>query len=342
MNDEPPDAPAGIDDKALAELLARQDGVVSRAQVLELGGTPNDVRRLLRRRTWAPVFPGVYVDHTGPLTWQQRAWAAVLTAWPAALCDSSALRAAKGKGAKSGRDESAPIHVAIDRRRKVAVDRGRVVVHHLADLDEKVTWTTSPPRVRIEQTVLDRAAAAAEADEFAAVEVIANAVQGRLTTAARLRSVLDGRPRIACREFLGGVLDDVRDGACSVLEQGYLERVERAHGLPSADRQVSDSVNGRLYRDVLYTLFFLVVELDGRLFHDTAEARDRDLDRDLDAAVDRLSTVRIGWGQVFRRSCRTAERVATLLHQRGWEGEMVRCPACGPLRETVPSIRVTG
>lgn len=57
------------DDHRLSSLLAFQDGVVSRTQVLECGYQPHDIRRLVRRREWVIVFPGVYVNHTGPLTW---------------------------------------------------------------------------------------------------------------------------------------------------------------------------------------------------------------------------------------------------------------------------------
>jgi hypothetical protein len=64
------------------------------------------------------------------------------------------------------------------------------------------------------------------------------------------------------------------------------------------------------------------------MFHDSARARDRDLDRDLDAAVDGLSTVRLGWGQVFQRQCRTAARISDLLRARGWDGQPRRCPSC--------------
>ena len=35
------------------------------------------------------------------------------------------------------------------------------------------------------------------------------------------------------------------------------------------------------------------MELDGRLFHDTTEQRDRDFDRDLDVAADGSSTLRL-------------------------------------------------
>lgn len=90
----------------LGHLLELQSGVVARRQVLAAGQTDNDIRRRLRRRAWAQVHPGVYVDHTGALTWLQRAWAAVLFAEPAALCHDSALRADDGPGRRDG-DEGA-------------------------------------------------------------------------------------------------------------------------------------------------------------------------------------------------------------------------------------------
>jgi very-short-patch-repair endonuclease len=129
------------------------------------------------------------------------------------------------------------------------------------------------------------------------------------------------------------VLDDVAEGACSVLEHGYLTRVERAHGLARPRRQVvSRSQAGLVYRDVEYA-GGLVVELDGLLFHDTTEQRDRDFDRDLVAAVDGRDTVRLSWGQVFDRPCRTAGLVAALLRARGWSGAARACgPKCGGFR----------
>src|SRR5690606_35251780 len=122
--------------------------------------------------------------------------------------------------------------------------------------------------------------------------------------------------------FLGEVLEDLSVGACSVLERGYLTRVERAHGLPTAQRQVRDSIRGPVYRDVVYSSQQQVVELDGRLFHDSASARRADLDRDLDAATRGLGTVRVGWGQVFGSPCRTARRIGALLALRGWLGQV--------------------
>ena len=260
------------------------------------------------------MHPGVYVDHTGPLTWQQRAWAAVLAVAPGALSHASALG-----------EHGGPIHVAVDRSRTVVPPTG-VIRHYLSDLERRVLWNASPPRVRLEQAVLSRAAEAT--DDFAAIEILSHAVQSRRTTAARLRTTLDERGRMARRAFLESVLGDIAAGSCSVLEHGYLTRVERPHGLPVASRQLSAASRGPVYRNVDYRAYGLVVELDGRLFHDSTASRDRDLDRDLDAAVDGRLTVRLGWGQVFGRPCETAARVGRLLEQRGWDGPGLPCPEC--------------
>jgi hypothetical protein len=75
--------PQGMNELAIAELLALQSGVISRPQVLAAGGCDHDIARHLRRRIWARIHDGVYVDHTGEPSWKQRAWAAVLYYWPA-------------------------------------------------------------------------------------------------------------------------------------------------------------------------------------------------------------------------------------------------------------------
>ena len=172
----------GMDHHALRELMSDQDGVISRRQADKLGVTPADIRRLIRHRQWARVHPGVYVNHTGERTWQQRAWAAVLFAAPAALCGGSALRAANGPGHRDHDDEGV-IHVAVDHTRTVVTPVG-VRAHRLVGLNSRAQWNRCPPRLRIEEAVLDVAAAAT--DDFSSIAVLADAVQSRRTTADRL------------------------------------------------------------------------------------------------------------------------------------------------------------
>lgn len=304
----------------LRELLWQQSGVVARPQLVGLGLAAHDIRRLLRRRELVPLLPGVYLDHTGEATWTQRAWGSVLALAPAALSHESALP----RPARPRRPDDL-IHVAVDCDRSPRPPPG-VRLHRLAGLDTKVLWLAGPPRVRIEEAALDVAAEAR--DPLITIATLADTVQAGHTTAERIRAALEGRSRIAGRSFLDGVLQDVGAGTCSVLEHGFLTRVERPHGLPTAIRQLRHSSKGPIYRDVVYDRLDTYVELDGRLFHDTARARDRDLDRDLDAAVEGAFTIRLGWGQVFGRSCRTALGLGLILRRRGWRGSTVVCPAC--------------
>ena len=305
------------DARALADLLRWQAGVVSRRQLAEVGARPHDVRRLLRRRELNVVWPGTYVGHTGPLTEEQRAWAAVLHFAPAALCLESALPRP---------DPRKPIHVAVGLERNVRPVDG-VRVHRVAHLDVRRHPTALPPRVRIEHAAID--VALAQPDVAAAFRVLAHVCQTRQTKPSLIAAALRGRPQVPRRQLLLELLDDLDTGACSVLEREYL-RLERLHGLPTARRQRRDTLRGRpYYRDVPYEDYALDVELDGRAFHDTAGARDADLERDLDTVVDTgCLTVRLGYGQVFTHGCRTIAKVATLLKQRGWTDEPVRCPDC--------------
>lgn len=315
----------------LRPLLDHQAGVVARRQALAAGLEPHDLRRLVRRRELAPLFPGTYVEHTGVPTWPQRAWAALLVCgarevdgrWHgAALAGASALRAADGPGRG---DDDGTIVVAVPGGRRVRAPSGIVVVR-TARIDERVRWNLSPPRMTYDEAALDVALACH--DEMDAIAAVARAVQGRRTTARRMQQALAGRARAPRRFFLEDVLGDVAQGSCSVLEREYVQRVERPHVLPSGRRQLRvGTVSGVVYRDNAFDE--LLVELDGRLFHDTVQQRDADHERDLDAAVAGQGSVRLTWGQVFSRPCSTAAKLSQLFARHGLPTGRPCGPACG-------------
>lgn len=309
-------------DLPIADLIAHQSGVIARRQLLALGSSDPDIRCRLKRREFRRILPGVFIDHTGPPTWQQRAWAAVLYA-DGVLCGPSALRAAHGPGNRY--DSEDLIHVAIPAQRRVRSQEGIRIVRR-RNLRAMALANTSPPRQRYEDAALDVALASDRDTE--ALAVLAAACQGRRTTARRLANSLAHRSRAPRRVWLRAVLKDIAEGSCSVLEHEYLTKVERAHGLPSGLRQEKATATvGIIYRDLVYD--DLVLELDGRPHHDSAEARDRDMERDLDAALIGMGTLRLGWRQVHDRPCRTAGKVGDLLTQRGWRGSPHRCgPHC--------------
>jgi very-short-patch-repair endonuclease len=324
-------------DERLAAYLQGQLGVVARRQALAAGLTPEQVARLVRRRELAPIHPGVYVDHTGEPTWTQLAWAAVLHTWPAALSHGSALGVAEGQASPH---RTLPVEVVVLKDRHLGAPSG-VRLHRSRHAPQR-TVAGSPPRIRYEEAVLDVAARMRSVDEV--VAELGRVVQARRTTAARLLAALNGRERIRQRALLAEVLGDVAAGASSSLERAYLVDVERSHGLPAALRQSREhSILGVVFRDAVYVLGGrrLVVELDGRAYHDTARQRNADFDRDLLLRLAGEETIRLSWSQVRGRPCWTAGVVGQLLRTLGWAGGVRRCGAdCEAVRDD-PDVRRT-
>lgn len=316
-------------DKRLSNLQRKQDGLLSRAQVLGLDGDDALIERQLASRRWARVHEGVYLDHTGKPTWRQRAWAAILTHAPCALAGVSALRA---HGLDVG-TPSDPIELVVDLRRRVDDPPG-VTTRRIKEYASRVQSNLRPPRERIEHAALTMASRARTED--AAVAVISDVVRSGRTNVARIADALATRTRLRHRAFLEEVLADVDVGAMSALERRYLRDVERAHGLPVGVRQHREVIalapDGEqitvVYRDVVYDDHLTIVELDGRLGHDKALDRWADLGRDLAAAVTGRITLRAGWQQALE-PCRLAVVIATVLQQRGWTGSPRPCsPGC--------------
>ncbi|WP_018155218.1 hypothetical protein [Demetria terragena] len=333
-------APAGdadpMDLSTVTPDLGRQSGVIVIAcsQLLDAGAQRHDIDRWLRRKELARVLPSVYANHTGAPTRLQRDWAAVLFAAPAALAWTSAVRAASGQPTRlPGKwGDDGTVHLLVGPGRALVAPPW-IVLHRCTRLESAVLWASSPPRQRPEPAAIDVAVAhlrsGAHDAHLQAVAALAEPLQGRRTTAERMLNEIDTRARLAHRRWITEVVKDIATGAASVLEHGYLHRVERAHGLPRALRQVTDTTGPRVaVRDALYP-DRRAIELDGRAFHQGADRRDHDLERDLDASLAGLASTRIGWAQVFDRPCLTAGKISALLAADGWGGEPTECrPGC--------------
>jgi hypothetical protein len=306
--------------------LGAQDGVISRRQVLEAGETDEDIRRRLARREWNRIHPGVFVNHTGPPTWNQRAWAAVLYYWPAALAGASALHALRVRGFEPR--DATPIVVCVDRTRSIRRRVG-ITVYQMARVDSLCQMQFSPPREKLEHALLDVASRKRKLE--ASIAVLADSVQDGRTTSGRLVDALGQRPKLRHRALFRDVLGDVEQGVRSVLEYRYLTLVERAHDLPAGQRQQPFVLGGKAgYPDVEYVGLGVLVQLDGRIGHADSLDKWADLERDLAAAVAAILTLRVGWAQVLD-ACRLASLIGAILQQRGWTG---RVQPCGPMCTT--------
>jgi len=306
----------------LHELLDRQSGVISRQQAATAGLTANAIDNKLRYLRWQRLRQGVYATYSGSPDRLAQLWAVVLRAGPRAVL--SFRTAAELHGLESTCGDL--IHVTVPRNQRVRPIRG-AVIHYSHWVDERRHPGLRPPRTRLEDTVLDLAQVAASFDE--AFDWLSRAIGRRLTTPAQLRAALNARLRVRWRDELLLALGDAADGMHSNLERRYAVSVERAHGMPSAFRQVKVVTASRTrYIDNFYEEAKLAVELDGRAAH-PPEQRWDDSHRDNEHASLGIVTVRYSWQDVTYRPCAVAVQVSGLLRMRGTPVQLRRCgPSC--------------
>lgn len=305
---------------ALRALASAQGGAISAQQLTSLGFPLHSAGRLIRQGHWCRLATGVYLVGAGDPSWSARAWAGVL------LGGSRSRLAFGAAGHLWGLvDEPRTVTVLVPKGSDV-VDRDGWVFRRETDGVREGRSPGAPPRTTIEDTVVDLCT---EASEGEVLDLVTRAVQTRRTNARRILACVDGRRRVRHRRHLHALLDDVIEGAQSVLELRYLRDVERAHGLPRGARQAR-ARRGRAYRDIRYDGYSTLVELDGQVH---AEERLRDVRRDNAALLEGEVTLRYGWADVTERSCRVAWEVAALLRRQGWTGEFRRCPRCQLARD---------
>jgi hypothetical protein len=309
-------------------LLAAQRGIVDRRQALNLGFTLSQIEHRLKSGRWQRVHEGVYATFSGPLPRDAQLWAAVRRAGDGAMLSHQSAAEVQGLIDKPG---GANVHVTVAARRRPVQRRPvRGIVIHRSDQSRPQfpggSWKI--PRTRIDDTVLDLVTAAVTFER--GYSWIARAVAQDLVAVATLREALAGRSRIRWRAWLADALEDSGDGVNSPLERRYVRDVERAHGLPKAERQARRTLGGRTHRkDNWYAEYGVAVEIDGPAYHEGDRAvADRDRDN-LNLAADAVQTLRFGPVGVTERGCDSAALVAATLRRNGWTGNPHPCHRSG-------------
>ncbi|WP_116952724.1 type IV toxin-antitoxin system AbiEi family antitoxin domain-containing protein [Jiangella endophytica] len=302
----------------LDDLIAVQHGLVSRAQAITCGLKVRRIEWLVTSGRWRRVHAGVFATFTGPLTFEARVWAAILRAGRGAVASHRTAAFVDGLC-----DDPGPVvHVTVPADRYVQCKIEGVRVHYAHRLPRTRHPAATPPRTRLEETVLDLVDVASHPRE--AEGWVTAACQRRLSTPERLADALGRRKKIRWRPMVEAMLVDVADGAQSPLEVRHLRRVERAHGLPVGCRQRRVAGQRVIWVDVDYDPYSVRVELDGRVGH-VGEGRFRDRRRDNRATVDGHATLRYGYADVFGDPCGVAAEQARVLTARGWRGQARTC-----------------
>jgi Transcriptional regulator, AbiEi antitoxin len=303
---------------SLADLIDRQDGVLSREQALGAGLSRHAITARLDSGRWQRLHRGVFAAFSGPIPRSAQFWGAALRAGGEAVL--SYYTAAEIW--KLSDQPSSSIHVSIPRQSGPVIIPG-LVVHYSSRLPAARHPARLPPQTKLEETVLDLADMAGTAEDAAAWAI--KACQRRLTMPERLNDSLADRYRARWRGDLTDAVTEVQAGVHSPLELRYLRDVERRHGLPRGERQVLTIRGGtRQYHDVRYMQYGVCVELDGVMAH-PAESRQYEARRDNANTLDGLRTLRYGWVRVAYHACSVALEVGDLLRKCGWRGTLGRC-----------------
>jgi hypothetical protein len=304
--------------------LQSQSRVISRQQAQDAGWPDRAIDRRLRSGTWRRLHRGTYATFTGDASREAKLWAAVLRAGPGAVLSHETAAEVHGL---TDRPKS-QIHISVPAQRNPGRLRRipGVIIHRSRRLVPEWQPPWHLPRTTVEDTVLDLIATARTFDD--AYGWISSAVGSRLTSPQSLSKALAARRRIRWRDWITAALEDAADGVHSPLERNYVHGVERAHRLPTAQRQAKRRHgSGTRYLDNVYE-YGVCVELDGAAAH-PAEGRWRDTRRDNANLVQGTETLRYGWPDATVHRCRTALEVATVLRRHGWKGTLRPCsPTC--------------
>ena len=291
----------------LGRLAARQAHTLSRAQVIAAGISDPVIARWVRDDRLTPLARGVYA--TGAGGWQQLVWAGVLLGGPDAVVGAAA---------------AAHLYGLVREPRRITVYTGdRQVVRDPRWRFRRAfrVGVGHPSRTTPADTIVDLAG---ELPVDGVAALVAAAVGNRVVHPDLVLDALARVERHPSRRLLTEILGEVAQGSRSPLEVRYARDVERAHRLPAAERQAGPCDR---QTDAWYRRYRLIVELDGRAYHEGVAAWN-DLQRDNLHRLHEVVTLRYAWVHVATQPCRVAAEVAAALRLGGWPGGLTRCRRC--------------
>jgi very-short-patch-repair endonuclease len=290
---------------AIAQLAERQYGVIAREQLLALGAGPGAIEYRVRLGRLHPLHRGVYAVGQRRLPREARWLAAVLACGP-----GSALSHRAGGAHWQLIADRGWCDVTVPRKRRA---RPGITVHQASLGADEVTIHAGIRITTVPRTLFDLAAVSPRRQVERAVN---EAEVRRLWDELSLEHLLDRYPRRKGSRVIRAVLADRRQGATvtkSELEEMFLDLIDGA-GLPRPE--VNAIVEG-LEVDAVWRQARLVVELDGRDFHDTAAAFERDRERDRRLLVAGWRTIRITYRQIVETPRRVVGDLRRLLAAAG-------------------------
>lgn len=249
--------------KAIERVAAGQDGVVGRRQLYRLGMTRWEVEAELRAERWTRL--GAQCVLVGRPTERSELWRALFEVGPSAVLDGvTALQVA---GLRTIEHEliqiAVPKSVTPHRCRGVRVYETRR--YRTEDVIREGIPRMKPPTAAV------HAALWARTNKEAALCIVAP-VQQRLVAVDELAQAVDLVRRHARKKLLRGLVGDVASGIEAMGEREFARLCRRRGWPPPTRQQVRRLPSGRVFFDVVWEQFAVVVEIDGIQHLDAAVA----------------------------------------------------------------------
>lgn len=295
---------------AVARLARAQHGVAARHQLLELGLSPDQIGRRIRRGSLHVVQRSVYAIGHSAISVRGHWLAAVLTYGAQAVLSH---RSAGELWGLLSQTERAIEVTSPGRWRR----RGGIVPHQASIHGDEICVLDRIPVTGLSRTLLDLASVLSREQ----LERALNETEVRgLTDRISIHVLMARYPRRAGTAALRTILGDAqrpRGVTRRELEAMFAKLLARTD-LPSPHRNADLAVAGRFFEvDCLWRAQRLIVELDGGFVHKTWRASERDRERDRLLMTDGWRVVRITWRQIRDDAPAVIADLRRLLRQSG-------------------------
>ena len=275
----------GQADRAIGALAEVQYGLVTRAQLLELGVSADAIDYRIRLGRLRPVHRRVYTVGHRLLTQNGRWLAAVLA------CGEGAVLSHRAAAGLWGLRNETRIEVTAPRARHA---RGGIRVHRIDLPPDETTTRYGIPTTTVPRTMLDLSADVSR-DELRSV--MRQAETQRLTDPLTLGDLIERYPRRPGIANARAIHDEAQRGM-GVTKRELEERFQAfllnaAFPVPTTNTLIEGFEVDCAWRGER-----LIVELDGRATHDTPHAFEADRLRDRTLSAHGWRVIRITWRQL--------------------------------------------
>ncbi len=298
-------------DAAIHQIAARQHGVVARSQLIAAGISGNRIEYRLECGVLTSVYRGVYAVRAvaGP---RARELAAVLATGDGCFVSHRAAAAVLELLPPLAAD--APVEISTIR--DVRIGGSAIRIHRVSALGaDEVTAREGLPLTSAARTILDLAGVCGGRDGVCGgrdlERALATALRRDMVTPGDFEVLLDRYQRRAGRGRLRALLD--ADGEPAFLRS---EAERRFHDLvrgAELPRPKTNVVVEGFEVDSLWPDERLIVEVDGRAYHDGDHAFEADRNRDAVLMAAGYRTMRVTWRQIVREPRQLLVKLAQAL-----------------------------